>query len=117
MSAPLFMNVSRYLSSATTRYPDSHFVETLYHELMHTYIHPVVETSAMRKKYAAEPRPVLSHLHVMALEKMVLLKLGKTDELKIIANEYQSVMPPAYKRAWEIVDRWIILLPLTPSAS
>jgi hypothetical protein len=105
MSAPLFINVGRYLSSAATRYPDEHFVETLYHELMHTYIRRVVDTSALRKKYADEPRPVLSHLHVMALEKMVLLKLGKTDELKLVANQYQSIMPPPYKRAWEIVDK------------
>ena len=105
MAAPLFINVSRYLSSAATRYPDAHFVETLYHELMHTYIHPVVATSALRKKYAAEPRVVLSHLHVMALEKMVLLKLGNAEELKLVASGYQSVLPPEYKRAWEIVDK------------
>jgi hypothetical protein len=105
MAAPLFMNVSRYLSSAATRYPDAHFVETLYHELMHTYIHPVVATSALRKKYASEPRAVVSHLHVMALEKMVLLKMGKEDELKRVASEYQSVLPPEYRRAWEIVDK------------
>jgi hypothetical protein len=36
---------------------------------------------------------------------MVLLKLGKEDELKRVASEYQSVLPPEYKRAWEIVDK------------
>jgi hypothetical protein len=29
---------------------------------------------------------------------MVLLKMGKTEELKRIASEYQSVLPPEYKR-------------------
>jgi len=105
MSAPLFVNVSRYLPSTASRRPDSQFVETLYHELMHTYIRRVVDTSELRKKYAAEPRAVVSHLHVMALEKMVLLKMGKTEELKRLASDYQSVLPPEYKRAWEIVDK------------
>jgi hypothetical protein len=105
MSAPLFVNVVSFLPSAVTRYPDSNFVETLYHELMHTYVRRVNATSELRKKYKAEPPLVLNHLHVMALEKMVLLKLGKTEELKVVISDYQSVLPPAYKRAWEIVDK------------
>ena len=104
MSAPLFISAGRYLPSSKTRYPDWHFVETLYHELMHTYIRRVRDTSALRRKYATEAPVTLNHLHVMALEKMVLLKMGKVDELKRIGTDYRTTFPAAYKRAWEIVD-------------
>jgi len=105
MSAPLFVSVRNFLPSAVARYPDSHFVERLYHELMHTYVSRVNATSELRKKYKAEPPLVLNHLHVMALEKMVLLKLEKTEELKLLTVDYEPVLPPEYKRAWEIVDK------------
>lgn len=100
----LFINVRKYLPSVTNRAPDWLFVETLFHELMHTYVQPVNAVSALRKKYADESPICLNHLHVMALEKFVLLKLGKTEELKRIGADYQSTHPPPYKRAWEIVN-------------
>ncbi len=105
MSAPLFLNVSRFLPTAPKREPDWYFVEILYHELMHSYVAPASTGSSFRKKYAAEDRVVLSHLHVMALEKFVLLKLGRAEELKHVAEWYQASPSPAYKRAWEIVDQ------------
>jgi hypothetical protein len=104
MSTPLMLNVTRYLSSAKTRDPDWLFVETVYHELMHTYVRRVNANSVLRKKYAAEAPVVLNHLHVMALEKFALLKLGKTDELTRVGVDYETLLPPPYKRAWEIVN-------------
>jgi hypothetical protein len=104
MSAPLFLNVSQFLPTASPREEDWYFVETAYHELMHTYVAPVSVVSSFRKKYASEALVVLSHLHVMALEKFVLLKLGRIDELKHVAESYRASPNPAYPRAWEIVD-------------
>lgn len=104
MSSPLFVNVVKFLPSAPRRYPDSHFVEILYHELMHTYVRKVRDVSALRKKYADESPVCLSHLHVMALEKLVLVKLGKTEDLKLLASEYQNSLSAPYKRAWTIVN-------------
>jgi len=103
MSSPLILNVGRYLPTAQNREPDWYFVEQAYHELMHTYAGPAVATSELARKYASEDRVTLYHLHVMALEKFVLVKLNRTEELNHVGELYGQ--PPAYKRAWEIVDK------------
>jgi hypothetical protein len=61
--------------------------------------------SSFRRKYADEDPVVLSHLHVMALQKFVLLKMGRVEELKHVAAGYRASKNLAYKRAWEIVDQ------------
>ena len=104
MSTPLMLNVRRFLSSAQRRDPDWLFVETVYHELMHTYVRPVSAVSELRKKYATEDAVVLNHLHVMALERLVLSKLERADYLKRIGDDYRTQLAPAHKRAWTIVD-------------
>jgi hypothetical protein len=105
MSVPLMINVRQFLSTQQTPSPLEHFSEIVFHELMHHYTYPVNARSALRRKYATEPPAVLSHLHVMALEKFALLKLGKADELKYLDYQYRNNPPPAhYKRAWEIVN-------------
>jgi predicted nucleic acid-binding protein len=104
MSLPLMINVRRFLASAGNRTPDWFLPMLVFHELMHTYTRPVNTTSALRKKHASEPALVLNHLHVLALEKFVLTKLGKADELKWLDQSYRTTAPPAYKRAWEIVN-------------
>jgi len=102
MSLPLMINMRQFLSTAKSTPPPDDFAEKIFHELMHHYVHPVMAQSALRKKYSAEAPVVLSHLHVMALEKFVLEKLGKRDELKFLEQEYQG--EPRYKRAWEIMN-------------
>jgi hypothetical protein len=104
MSLPLMVSVTRFLPSSSTRDPDSRFVEIVYHELMHTYTREVNAISALRKKYADEELVVLAHLHVMALEKFVLLKLGRAEELKRVGDDYQTRFGGPYKRAWVIVN-------------
>jgi hypothetical protein len=103
MSTPLVINVRRYLESSETRSPHWLLAETIYHELMHIYVRPVNAVSALRKKYAGEQPVVLNHLHVMALEKFVLTKLGRPEELAQVGLDYVNVLPPAYKRAWTIM--------------
>lgn len=109
MSIPLLINVLPFLSTvqATVQHtvPMGHLSETIFHELMHHYVTPVYSTSELRRKYQKEHPQVLSHLHVMALEKFALLKLGKEEELKFLDQFYRNNPPPAhYKRAWEIVS-------------
>jgi len=104
MSTPLLLNIRRYLPGAEHPSPDEEFSETLFHELMHHYTHELSADSAMKKKYAAESLLVLNHLHVIALEKMVLSKLGETKELAAVEDKYRNAPRPDYKRAWEIVS-------------
>ena len=103
-SAPLIINIKSFLSSAEKPAPLSVFPIILFHELMHTYLRGIGDSSLFRKKYASESFVTLNHLHLMALEKFVLLKLGKTEVLNWLDNDYRTGLPPDYKRAWEIVN-------------
>ena len=49
---------------------------------------------------------VFVHLHVMALEKLALERLGQTEELRYLDEEYRTDPAPSYYQgAWEIVNR------------
>jgi hypothetical protein len=103
MSMPLLINVRRFLPGSQLVPPREDFPERLFHELMHHYV-AFVHGSPLQGKYAAESPTTLYHLHVMALEKMVLTKFARTDELRFLDQEYRTEPPPGYyKRAWEIV--------------
>jgi hypothetical protein len=102
-SIPLIVDVRDFLSTAPKSTPAWEFSEILFHELMHSYVTRVYASSALMKKYRDEPPTTKYHLHVMAIEKMTLLKLKRPDQLKVIDHDYRSG-DPAYKRAWEIVN-------------
>jgi hypothetical protein len=105
MSQPLLINVRPFLSSTNTPMPSWWFEFTVFHEMMHTYVKPVMTTSVLLKKYANEPRPVRVHLHTAALERAVLGRLNEPEKLKTLSEFYQTKAPPPYKRAWEIVNQ------------
>lgn len=116
MSYPLTINLEWFLSAYNGRYRDHPrreelFAERVYHEVLHRYIRdllgpakgvPFRETPLMRK-YANEPLMTRTHLHVMAIERLLLQKLGKADLLPILRADHQHA--PAYARAYEIVDQ------------
>ncbi|WP_276371767.1 hypothetical protein [Chryseolinea sp. H1M3-3] len=104
VSSPLIINVKGFLSSAVNQHPLWAFPEIVFHEVMHTYVRNVYDISPLRKKYASEPPVVLNHLHEMALEKMILVKLNRGELLNWVDNRYRNLFPPVYKRAWEIVN-------------
>lgn len=103
-SIPLVVEVNEFLPTAKRLTPAWKFSEILFHELMHTYVRPVFAHSALMKKYQNETATTKYHLHVMAVEKMTLLKLNRLDDLKTIDYEYRNGPDSAYKRAWEIVN-------------
>jgi hypothetical protein len=104
-SIPLVIDVRPYLPTARHRDSSSGFARVLFHELMHSYVSKIYATSALMHKYASEPPTTTRyHLHVLAIEKMTLLKLDRPGELRELDREYRSGPDPAYKRAWEIVN-------------
>jgi hypothetical protein len=104
MSSPMLINVRPFLPDAANPAPPGDFVEKVFHELMHHYVAPVRTTSTLMKRYASESPVVLNHLHVMALEAVVLKQLGKTDELRYLEQLYRTDPAPGdYARAWKIV--------------
>jgi hypothetical protein len=55
-------------------------VDTLFHELLHVFLdeHPVRE-SVLLERSKSEPERTRDHLHLLALQKAVLLKLGEQE--------------------------------------
>jgi hypothetical protein len=103
-SVPLIIDVAPFLSTTAKRDPDWEFSEVVFHELMHTYVTPVLADSALMKKYKDEPPTTKFHLHVMAMEVITLRKLNRVDRLKVIDHDYRNGPDVAYRRAWEIVN-------------
>ncbi len=97
----------RYALKSFTPEPVSlrYKVDTLFHEILHIFLfrHPI-ENSALLKEHAAENERVRDHLHLLALQKAVLLRVNEPDALKeVIAVD--SMLPGGYyKRAWELVN-------------
>ena len=80
-------------------------VNTLFHELLHIFLsrHPI-KNSALLKEHAAEDERVRDHLHLLALQKAVLLKLNEPDALKEVIAVDSALPGGYYKRAWELVN-------------
>jgi len=80
-------------------------VNTLFHELLHNFLyrHPV-ESSDLLKEHAAEDERVRDHLHLLALQKAVLLKLNERDALREVIAVDSTLPGGYYKRAWELVN-------------
>jgi hypothetical protein len=92
-------------SFTTTPVPMSYKVNTLFHELLHKYFaENPIENSVLLKQNASEPERTRNHLHLLALQKAVLLKLNETDLLKDQIAIDSQLPDGYYKRAWEIVN-------------
>ena len=114
-SYPLTINLEWFLSAYDGKYRsdprwEELFAERVYHEVLHRYIRdllgpgkgePFRETPLMLR-YAKEPLLTRTHLHVMAIERLLFQKLGKADLPPILRADHQHA--PAYARAYEIVD-------------
>src|SRR5262245_2712241 len=87
-SVPLVVDVKSFLPTASKPTPSWEFAEVLFHELMHTYVSRVYGSSALMKKYQNEPPTTRFHLHVMAIERMTLLKMNRPDQLAAIDHDY-----------------------------
>ncbi|MCB9025580.1 MAG: hypothetical protein H6625_04620 [Bdellovibrionaceae bacterium] len=108
MSQPLLIKISWFLNSSSNNnpQPDHVFVGLTFHELLHTYIYENFSSqwpTGLLKKYKDEPDVVLSHLHQVALQKYIYIKLKRENELKDIIKFDQS-LGKNYHRAWEIVN-------------
>jgi hypothetical protein len=97
----------RYALASFTRAPVSvrYKMHTLFHELLHLFLFQnPVENSMLVHKHSAESERVRGHLHLLALQKAVLLKLDEGDALKEVIAVDSALPGGHYKRAWEIVN-------------
>lgn len=109
MSSPLLIDIRNWmppeLGGRTSAPPAWRFPFIVFHELMHHYTRPGYEGSALIKKHESESAVVKKHLHVLALEKLALVKLARQPDLASLDRNYPSLNPAdPYRRAWEIVN-------------
>lgn len=105
-SNEIIINMRYALKSFTpTPVPMRYKVDTLFHELLHVFLseHPV-RKSALLKQHASEPERTRNHLHLLALQKAVLLKLNEPEDLKDVVAIDGQLPGGYYKRAWAVVN-------------
>jgi len=112
MANPLMINVNRYLkvTAQGPAAPVEVFSNALFHETLHRYITDWLgtrgHTTPLLEKYKAEPKVVLTHLHLFAIEALVYRKLGREKDLEAVIVSQQAIPPwPSFKRAREIVEK------------
>ena len=100
------INMRYALKSFTpTPVPMRYKVDTLFHELLHVFLFKnPIENSSLLKENASEPERVRNHLHLLALQKAILLKLNEPDALKDVIAIDRKLPGGYYKRAWEIIN-------------
>lgn len=106
-SDPLVLKVLPYLKSfmgGQSVRPDYAFVDLVFHELLHTWL---VENlnwpTPLISKYSEEDGSVQAHLHLMAIQKLIYIELGRIDMLNWIGLLYPK-MGGVYARSWDIVN-------------
>jgi hypothetical protein len=112
MANPLMINVTRYLK-ATAKGPVAPvtvFSNAILHEILHRYVTDWLDTrghtTPLLTKYANEPKLVLDHLHLFAIERLVYRKLGREKDLEtVIASQDLIPLGPAFRRTREIVEK------------
>lgn len=80
-------------------------VDTLFHELLHVFLaRHSIKDSSLLKQHASEPERTRDHLHLLALQEAVLMKLSESEALKDVIAIDSQLPGGYYKRAWEIVN-------------
>jgi hypothetical protein len=100
------VNMRYTLSSFTpAAVPIRYKVDTAFHEVLHTQLRRFSPaTSRLLILHMLESACVRNHLHLLALQKAVLLSMGEVDALMQVIH-YDSQLPSGcYKRAWSVVN-------------
>ena len=104
----MLINIRPFLDGPTQQQPRPLFLfsAVVFHELLHTYVLGALPqgTSALLEKYKSEEPVVKNHLHLMAVMKLVYLKLNREEQLQQIIEKDRALGTPAYGRAWQIVN-------------
>jgi hypothetical protein len=103
---PMLINMRFSLRSFTpTPLRDDVTIGIIFHELLHRYLIGKIPTdSLLLMKYEDEDDTVKSHLHLLALQQNVYLKLGRGDTLRRIIAKDRELPNKSYGRAWDILE-------------
>ena len=103
MSSPFLIYTKSFLSSAPKPHPVSVFPIVIFHELMHIYLRNLHDSS-WHSKFSSESARTLNQAYIMALEKFVTERSGKTTVLQWLDIRYRTRLTPDHKRAWELIN-------------
>jgi len=80
-------------------------VDTAFHEELHPFVDANTPAkSELLVAHASEPQCVRNHLHLLALQKAVLLRLNDPASLAQVVAIDGQLPSGCYKRAWTLVD-------------
>lgn len=80
--------------------------DTAFHELLHGFISSNTPSgSSLLAKHASESPCVRNHLHLLALQKAVLVKLGESEALAQVVSIDSQLPSGCYRRAWSLVNQ------------
>lgn len=100
------VNMRYALRSFTdTPVPLRYKVDTAFHEELHPFVDANVPAkSGLLAAHASEPQCVRNHLHLLALQKAVLLRVHDSVALAQVVAIDGQLPSGCYKRAWTLVD-------------
>jgi len=79
--------------------------DTVFHEVLHDFVSRQTPIeSALLSLHRSESRCVRNHLHLLALQKAVLLSLGESQALAQVVSIDSQLPSGCYKRAWALVN-------------
>lgn len=92
-------------SFSSTPVPPRYKLDTAFHELLHAFVdRHTPANSGLLAAHAEEPSCVRNHLHLLALQKAVLIKLGEKDALAQVISIDSQLPSGCYRRAWALVN-------------
>ena len=113
-SYPLTVNISRFMAAYDGRWHrdprwQTRFAELVYHEVLHRYLRDLtgagvgepMRPTPLMSRYANEPLFTRTHLHLLAIQRLVYRRLGRPEMVDLIRAYHEN---PDYRRADEIVD-------------
>ncbi|MET0291597.1 MAG: hypothetical protein ABW136_04475 [Steroidobacteraceae bacterium] len=80
-------------------------IDTVHHELLHSLLSGhVPDSSPLLVAHADEPACVRNHLHLLALQKAVLIRMGASGALADVEANDASLPNGCYRRTWALVN-------------
>jgi hypothetical protein len=100
------VNMRFALHSFTPRpVPLRYKVDTAFHETLHRFVaEHTPRDSRLLASHRSEPACVRTHLHLLALQKAVLLAVGEATSLKQVVLIDSQLPSGCYERAWSLVN-------------
>ena len=79
--------------------------DTVFHEVLHDFVNRYTpRPSALLSLHQSEPKCVRNHLHLLALQKAVLLSLEQPEALAQVVSIDSQLPSGCYQRAWGLVN-------------